>query len=158
MDNIALYLEFARERLKSQEVLNSEYDGKVGGTITLGTALVSVAVVLVNLSGIPLSSDPRLLGSMVILVLSFATIVLIGITSRKLSEWHSGPLEKRFAEYVHTLDSTILRHWVVDSYSEALRNNDATLSRKARWLPLLSYGLYVEVGALIAVGAICCWS
>lgn len=158
MDNTTLYYEFARERLRSQEALNVEYDTKVNHTITLGVALVSIGVLITNLAGNSLSENSWLWVPAGMLVLSFAAIVVFSLKSRWLSDWHNGPLEERFVEYVKEMDSDILQEWVNGCYSKALRCNDATLSRKARWFGYMQYGLFGEVLALIAVSATCCLS
>ena len=158
MENTKLYYEFARERLRSQETLNVEYDTKVNHTVTLGVAVVSIGALLINLSGNALSGNLWASVPTALFVLSFAAMVGCSVMGRRLSNWHNGPLEERFAEYAKKIDSDILQQWVNDSYSKTLRCNDATLLRKARWVEFVQYGLYLEVAAFIAVGVTCCWS
>ena len=155
--NISLYYEFALGRLQSQETLNSEYDGKISATVTLGLALVTVAAVMINLSGTAPSKNLWLWSPLVLLTFSFAAIVVFSIKCRQLSDWHNGPLEERFAEYIDELDTDELHRWSAESYGKAIRCNQNTLSHKARWVSRATQGLYAEVFAFIAVGAICCW-
>ncbi len=158
MDNATLYYEFARERLRSQESLNAEYDTKLNRALTLSVALVSIGALIVNLSGSSVTQNLWMLVSTGVLLLAFAVIAGCSVMGRRLSNWHRGPSEELFAQYVHLLDAEILQQWVNGSYSKALRCNDATLSSKAKWVEYAQYILFVEVLALIVLGATCCWA
>ena len=158
MENAKLYHQFARERLRSQETLNAEYDTKVNRTLTLAVALVSIGVLIVNLSDSSVTRNLWMLAPTGVLLLAFAAIAWCSVMGRRLSNWHRGPSERSFAGYVDQLDERILQQWVNDSYSTALRFNDATLSAKAKWVEYAQYILFVEVIALIVLGATCCWS
>ena len=92
------------------------------------------------------------------LLLAFATIAWCSVMGRRLSHWHRGPSERSFAEYVHQLEEGGLQQWVNESYSAALRLNDATLSAKAKWVEYAQYILIAEVISLIVLGVTCCWS
>ncbi len=158
MNNAKLYHQFARERLRSQETLNSEYDTKTNRTLTLAVALVSIGVLVINLSGSSVTQNLWMLVSSAVLLVAFAAIAWCSVMGRRLSNWHRGPSERSFAGYVNQLNERILQQWVNDSYSSALRFNDATLSRKAKWVEYAQYLLFVEVLALIVLSATCCWS
>lgn len=158
MENARLYHEFARERLRSQETLNTEYDTKLNRTLTLAVALVSIGILIINLSGSSVTQNLWMSVSIGILLLTFATIAWCSVMGRRLSNWHYGPSEPAFAEYIHLLDADALLQWVNDSYSQALSSNDTTLTRKAKWVQSSQYILFVEVVALIVLGATCCWS
>ena len=158
LKNAKLYYQFARERLRSQETLNVEYDTKVNRTLTLAVALGSIGVLIVNLSGSSLPQNLWMSVSTGVLLLTFAAIAWCSVMGRRLSNWHRGPSERSFAGYVHQLDERILQQWVNDSYSRALRFNDATLSNKSKWVGYAQYILFVEVLALIVLGVTCCWT
>ena len=158
MKNAALYYEFACERLRSQETLNAEYDTKVNRTLTLAVALVSIGVLIVNLSGSSVTQSLWMTFASSVLLVSFAAIAWCSVMGRRLSRWHYGPWEPEFAKYVHQLEPNTLQQWVNDSYSKALSSNDAILSRKVRWVEYAQYVLFVEVLALIALSGTCCWN
>ena len=158
MNNSTLYYEFARERLRSQESLNAEYDTKVNRTLTLSVALVSIGVLIINLSGGAVTQNLWMLISSAALLLAFAAVAWCSVMGRRLSNWHYGPQQDAFAEYIHQLDADALQQWVNDSYSKALSNNEGTLSSKAKWVEYAQYVLFVEVLALIVLSATCCWS
>ena len=158
VNNTALYNEFARERLRSHESLNAEYDTKVNRTLTLSVALVSIGVLIINLSGSAVTQNLWMLASSAALLLALAAIAWCSVMGRRLSNWHRGPSERSYAEYIDQLDERTLQQWVNDSYSTALRFNDDTLSAKAKWVEYAQYILFVEVIFLIVLGATCCWS
>lgn len=158
VNNAKLYHEFARERLRSQESLNAEYDTKVNRTLTLAVALVSIGVLVINLSGSSVTQNLWMLVSSAVLLVAFAAIAWCSVMGRRLSNWHYGPWEPEFAKYVHQLEPNTLQLWVNDSYSKSLSSNDAILSRKVRWVEYAQYVLFVEVLALIALSATCCWN
>ena len=93
MENTKLYYEFARERLRSQETLNVEYDTKVNHTVTLGVAVVSIGALLINLSGNALSGNLWASVPTALFVLSFAAMVGCSVMGRKvveLAQWSVG--------------------------------------------------------------------
>ena len=158
MKNAKLYHQFARERLRSQETLNAEYDTKVNRTLTLAVALISIGVLIVNLSDSSVTRNLWTLAPTGVLLLAFAAIAWCSVMGRRLSNWHYGPQQEAFAEHTNRLDADALQQWVNDSYRKALNNNDETLSSKAKWVEFAQYILFVEVLALIVLGATCCWT
>lgn len=85
MNNSTLYYEFARERLRSQETLNAEYDTKVNRTLTLSVALVSIGVLIINLSGGAVTQNLWMSASSTALLLAFAAIAWCSVMGRRLS-------------------------------------------------------------------------
>ncbi len=158
MENAKLYHKFAKDRLRSQESLNAEYDTKLNRTLTLAVALVSIGVLIINLSDSAVTQSQWTLVSTGVLLLAFAAIAWCSVMGRRLSNWHRGPSERSFAGYVHQLDEKILQQWVNDSYSSARRFDDSTLSTKSKWVGNAQYILFVEELALIVLGVTCCWS
>ena len=49
-NNLVLYYDYARERLRSQEALNREYGAKAHNILALGAALMAVAAVIITTS------------------------------------------------------------------------------------------------------------
>ena len=157
MDEVTLFHEFARDRLRSQEALNGEYGTKAHNMFTLGTALIGAAAVIINLPDTNIEHSIRFWTPIGILSLAFLFVAVSSILALWMRDWRYGPKENDFARYIHDHDAKTIERWAAETYNESANRNNEKLRSKGRWIQFALFGLILETIALFAVGIICCW-
>ncbi len=152
MDNLTLYYEFARGRLQSQENLNRDYNTRAYNTAALSVALAGVATVILNLDKDNAAFDVNILSSMIAFGALFLVVAVAAFRVLWLRDWDAGPKVNEFGIYTDTQSEFTLKWWAAETYRESIKSNKNILEHKAKFLNVGIICVWLQSGALIAMG------
>ena len=157
MERSLLYYEVARERLQSQEALNTEIGSKVIGLSGLGLAILTASAIILRVSDAKLGIGEPVSWVFAGLILAFLAAAWMYSLSVLPRHWERGPRLTTLSEHLSTdYTDDVLTTWVSNAYRDSVEENKPVLTKRATALRRGVGCLIVETVLLAVVTALCC--
>ena len=148
MNDVELYCDVARAKLKSQEELNRDYGARVNVMLGVGAGMLAVGAAILRSSDV---SHILLYLVFGVLASAFALHVYLDVLIINPRNWRTAPKLDELASSLGEYSSEKYMKGVADAFRAATTCNEALLNRRAgliRWSLVFFFAEAVAIGVL----------
>ena len=155
MDRYELYYNFVHSQILEQNTRMRTTQGRAISVMTLATALLGVAGLIVSDFTWGINSLPQLLASFfaVAVVVCFTATIILSLMTMIVGQWYISPPPNELRSHIPNpeYEDDGLVEWVADGMTEAYHHNNKVLAKKSEHLQCAMGAFWGEVGFLVVL-------